>query len=116
MLPSIHRAVSRCATSPSSLRPSLTTTTTASRGLATAFAEEDKAFHVYNLLEAKKKAGVTFDEIAGETGLTNAYVAQVGREGGEGREGRRGREGEAFTHFVELLVWPKKLERSMIRT
>ena len=88
MLPSIRLAVSRRVSS-SFLRPSLLPTTrNATRGLATAFAEEDKAFHVYNLLEAKKKAGVTFDEIAAETGLTNAYVAQVVREGG--REGGRG--------------------------
>jgi hypothetical protein len=38
------------------------------RGLATLFSEEDKAFHVYNLLEAKKKAKVSFDDIAAKTG------------------------------------------------
>jgi len=83
MLSSFRLAVSRHVSS-SSLRPSLLpTTSNATRRLATAFAEEDKAFHVSNLLAAKKKAGLTFDEIAVETGLTNAYVAQVGRKGGK---------------------------------
>ncbi|GAB5037032.1 cyanate hydratase [Nannochloropsis oceanica] len=77
MLSSFRLAVSRHVSS-SSLRPSLLpTTSNATRRLATAFAEEDKAFHVSNLLAAKKKAGLTFDEIAVETGLTNAYVAQL---------------------------------------
>jgi len=105
MLPSIRRVVSRSASSSSSssLRPSLLpTTTTATRALGTAFAEEDKAFHVYNLLEAKKKADVTFDEIAEQTGLTNAYVAQAGsREGG--REGGEKGEAEAFSRLFTRL-------------
>jgi methylphosphotriester-DNA--protein-cysteine methyltransferase len=40
-------------------------------------AEEDKAFHVWNLLDAKKKSKLSFTEIANRTGLTNAYVAQL---------------------------------------
>ena len=43
-------------------------TATATRGFANAASEEQKSFEVYNLLEAKKSAGLTYDEIAHKTG------------------------------------------------
>ena len=37
----------------------------------------EKQALVQELLEAKARAGVTYDEIAAQTSLTNAYVAQL---------------------------------------
>jgi cyanate lyase len=39
--------------------------------------EEKKSQEVEALLAAKRKAGVTFDQIAEKIGLTNAYTAQL---------------------------------------